>query len=74
MLLGVIPFLEFESAVLPDMVNRYCAVAPTVLAGQIDPVLFEALYVSDSLYLWSVFLVLFVFWDKTFQKIYVSLH
>ncbi|KAH0705263.1 hypothetical protein KY290_009958 [Solanum tuberosum] len=25
----------------------YCAVAPTVLAGQIDPVLFEALYASQ---------------------------
>uniref|UniRef100_A0A2P2KP69 Uncharacterized protein n=1 Tax=Rhizophora mucronata TaxID=61149 RepID=A0A2P2KP69_RHIMU len=24
----------------------YCAIAPTVLAGQIDPLLFEALYVS----------------------------
>lgn len=29
---------------------RYCAVAPTVLAGQIDPVLFEALYVSSIFY------------------------
>ncbi|MBA0659205.1 hypothetical protein Goklo_011359 [Gossypium klotzschianum] len=25
----------------------YCAVAPTILAGQIDPILFEALYVSS---------------------------
>ncbi|MCL8600355.1 hypothetical protein NAB79_19155, partial [Proteus mirabilis] len=25
----------------------YCAVAPTVLAGQVDPVLFEALYASQ---------------------------
>ena len=27
----------------------YCAVAPTILAGQIDPFLFEALYVSGLL-------------------------
>jgi len=27
----------------------YCAVAPTVLAGQIEPFLFEALYVSGPL-------------------------
>ncbi|KAG6749063.1 hypothetical protein POTOM_046105 [Populus tomentosa] len=27
----------------------YCAVAPTILAGQIEPFLFEALYVSDPL-------------------------
>uniref|UniRef100_A0A2N9H615 Mannose-P-dolichol utilization defect 1 protein homolog n=1 Tax=Fagus sylvatica TaxID=28930 RepID=A0A2N9H615_FAGSY len=26
---------------------RYCAVAPTLLAGQIDPILFEALYASQ---------------------------
>lgn len=26
---------------------RYCAVAPTILAGQINPLLFEALYVSS---------------------------
>ncbi|XP_030925085.1 mannose-P-dolichol utilization defect 1 protein homolog 2-like [Quercus lobata] len=25
----------------------YCAVAPTILAGQIDPILFEALYVTE---------------------------
>ncbi|KDP41690.1 hypothetical protein JCGZ_16097 [Jatropha curcas] len=31
----------------------YCAVAPTVLAGQIDPVLFEALYASQH----AIFLV-----------------
>ncbi|KAG2666275.1 hypothetical protein I3760_15G050400 [Carya illinoinensis] len=30
----------------------YCAVAPTILAGRIDPVLFEALYVSTIFYLW----------------------
>jgi hypothetical protein len=29
---------------------RYCAIAPTILAGQIDPVLFEALYVSSIFY------------------------
>lgn len=27
--------------------SRYCGVAPTILAGRIDPVLFEALYVSS---------------------------
>ncbi|KAA3488770.1 mannose-P-dolichol utilization defect 1 protein-like protein 2-like [Gossypium australe] len=27
--------------------NIYCAVAPTILAGQIDPILFEALYASQ---------------------------
>jgi hypothetical protein len=29
---------------------RYCALAPTILAGQINPVLFEALYVSSIFY------------------------
>ncbi|KAF7817469.1 mannose-P-dolichol utilization defect 1 protein-like protein 2 [Senna tora] len=28
----------------------YCAVAPTILAGQINPLLFEALYVSSNFY------------------------
>lgn len=33
---------------------RYCAVAPTVLAGRVDPVLFEALYVSSNFcFSWS---------------------
>ncbi len=31
---------------------RYCAVAPTILAGQIDPILFEALYVSSFFFSW----------------------
>ena len=33
---------------LDSLVFRYCAVAPTILAGQIDPLLFEALYVSNN--------------------------
>ncbi|KAK6773118.1 hypothetical protein RDI58_028356 [Solanum bulbocastanum] len=45
--IGVIPSMKLESAVPPYLINRYCAVAPTVLAGQIDPVLFEALYASQ---------------------------
>lgn len=36
------------------MIFRYCAVAPTVLAGQIDPVLFEALYVSSNFFFFYV--------------------
>ena len=47
--------LEFAFWNTKNMVNlflnmmafRYCAVAPTILAGQIDPILFEALYVSS---------------------------
>uniref|UniRef100_A0A2P2JFI0 Uncharacterized protein n=1 Tax=Rhizophora mucronata TaxID=61149 RepID=A0A2P2JFI0_RHIMU len=34
---------------------RYCAVAPTVLAGQIDPLLFEALYVSTFYTILAIF-------------------
>lgn len=67
-LIGVIPSMKFKSAVPPYLMNRYCAVAPTVLAGQINPVLFEALYVSYSLKLWYVFLYLFVMLDKILQK------
>ncbi|CAL5385360.1 unnamed protein product [Camellia sinensis] len=29
------------------LIQGYCAVAPTILAGQIDPILFEALYASQ---------------------------
>lgn len=49
MFIGVVPSIKLEPAVPPYLVNRYCAVAPTILAGQIDPVLFEALYVSYRL-------------------------
>jgi len=40
--------LDILDHVLDALVFRYCAVAPTILAGQIDPFLFEALYVSDN--------------------------
>lgn len=41
-------FYVYESCCLDLSHTRYCAIAPTILAGQIDPLLFEALYVSSS--------------------------
>lgn len=49
-------FAQIKNIVLLSltMIFSYCAVAPTVLAGQVDPVLFEALYVSSNFcFCWS---------------------
>lgn len=48
---------------------RYCAVAPTILAGQIDPILFEALYVSSIFF----FLTLYSTWTYTVRVCFCSL-
>lgn len=64
---------------------RYCALAPTVLAGQINPVLFEALYVSlrycalAPKVLFSFFVLVVVIKDLFFLhtllgKIYLLIH